>query len=521
MKKNEEWDTEKVVELINLIENEFDVHEWSYNDIHIWPLLRIQMSFKLDKLIQKNIAVKKVQLVKKVFTEGIKLPFSILSYWNTVIKDSKNTDRIIKKIDTILITDTSHRRFLIKNKWYDVFCDPLIDTLERNNVSSLILESTADYHFKIPRYRKSIFIQPQLSFLLLKNILNKKEGYFSEKYLSDVDRFHRFLISKNLSFLFLDIDTIRFRVNHLILLLNYFKKILTKLQPIIVFYYNYYGFKEMAINLACRELNIPTVDVQHGVQGDMHIAYGQWNKLPKMGYELLPSIFWNWSCHEKETIIKWSRNINQYHKPLIGSNLLLNIFNNPNHPVSKSFNRKIDKIKKQNVINIIISLQTGLGFPEIYRKLLLLSQYNHFFWIRLHPNMIPNKKDLLKILNDLKVSNFNIEEATFFPLYALLPQMDVHITETSSVVIEAECFNIPSIIIHESGELFFKKQIDQGIAQMADSPAKILDLINNYRSFNRYKSKKNVYDTSEALKYILKYIKNKKVNYKDTLNYNR
>ena len=44
-----------------------------------------------------------------------------------------------------------------------------------------------------------------------------------------------------------------------------------------------------------------------------------------------------------------------------------------------------------------------------------------------------------------------VDEATRLPLYALLRHMNVHLTEISSTVLEADQFGVPSVLCHPTG----------------------------------------------------------------------
>ncbi|MGI6649722.1 MAG: hypothetical protein ACOX5W_11945 [Bacillota bacterium] len=64
--------------------------------------------------------------------------------------------------------------------------------------------------------------------------------------------------------------------------------------------------------------------------------------------------------------------------------------------------------------------------------------------------------------------------------------IDVHVTQFSTCIIEAEAFKVPSIIIHENGVDMYKKQIKNGIAKTAFNA---LDLNNKIRTLTHEKHK--------------------------------
>ena len=75
------------------------------------------------------------------------------------------------------------------------------------------------------------------------------------------------------------------------------------------------------------------------------------------------------------------------------------------------------------------------------------------------------------------ITNFELDLPTVFPLTALLRHADVHITASSSTVIEAEYFGVPSIVTHEDGIKFYAKQIASGMAVPAYTAEALLKAI--------------------------------------------
>ena len=77
MEITKKWNTSKVVDFINEIEERFDVDEWIVDNIHIWPILRFQLGFQLDNITTKTGNIRKSQLVKKAFKMGLEIPLGL------------------------------------------------------------------------------------------------------------------------------------------------------------------------------------------------------------------------------------------------------------------------------------------------------------------------------------------------------------------------------------------------------------------------------------------------------------
>ena len=100
-----------------------------------------------------------------------------------------------------------------------------------------------------------------------------------------------------------------------------------------------------------------------------------------------------------------------------------------------------------------------------------------FWWIRIHPHQIKFKPAIKKLLYEYGIVNFNIDDATDLPLYALLRNIDFHLTCTASVVIEAAEFRVPSVFVSKEGIDLFAKQIATGWAQYENKVDNIINII--------------------------------------------
>ncbi|NJN12566.1 MAG: hypothetical protein HC836_39250 [Richelia sp. RM2_1_2] len=223
----------------------------------------------------------------------------------------------------------------------------------------------------------------------------------------------------------------------------------------------------MAICAACNELGIPSVDIQHGIQGDIHIAYGNWSKVPKEGFKTLPSIFWNWNQSQAKYIDNWAVK-NRKHQTFVGGNPWDQVFQTISNNLGNSCKSEIDvlKIKDSNAVYILFTLQP-MGddlIPDFFFNLYNNSPDNWQWWFRLHPRQSLDDA-IVKLLTDkYNVSAYKIKLVSECPLNLILEHANLHITQFSSVVLEAENFGVPSICIHPNSVDMFSEQIDNGIA---------------------------------------------------------
>jgi UDP-N-acetylglucosamine 2-epimerase len=127
--------------------------------------------------------------------------------------------------------------------------------------------------------------------------------------------------------------------------------------------------------------------------------------------------------------------------------------------------------------HILVTLQTGFTHKGVLADLLQAmrdSPDDWQWWVRLHPVDVDKRSYVRRLLEESKVRNFTLEPATDLPLYALLRQMDVHVTHSSSTVLEAETFSVPSVLVSQYGMERYPEQIRSGWAVSASSSTQIL-----------------------------------------------
>ena len=75
---------------------------------------------------------------------------------------------------------------------------------------------------------------------------------------------------------------------------------------------------------------------------------------------------------------------------------------------------------------------------------------------------------------------YYIDDGIKIPIYAILPYMDVHVTEDSTTVLEAEQIGVPSVVTHHSGTIFYKRQIESGSVVFADTNDNLISSIKKF-----------------------------------------
>ncbi len=494
-----------ILQLLNRIESQFPVDTWVINDIHVWPIIRLDMMFSLHFLEDKSSSTEINTLFK--IRQVMRMTRNYLWFCYSSLIDRTHNDHL-SQVDVLFLGDTDGRT-KINDKWYDRFCDPLVEYFNTYNISTLVLEKSQQY--LIPRYRKSHYIQPQLDREMCKSAIKKTTNHDREK-LDQFNEFINYLEKENLD-IPLPTKERLYQIMQVILSYEtYFENILLKTKPSLAFTVSYSNPIGLAFNLACHTLGIQTVDIQHGVQGECNGAYGRWQKVPKEGYELLPTFFMCWSQDEEKAITSWSKKIKEMHRPIVTGNLFLQSWLKGKNDFNSFYKKRIDN--KKGKVNILVTFSPIDAFNERLLKIIVdairSSNSNWKWWIRLHPVGL-NKKDTIKnFFNDNNVlQKIEIDMANSLPLYALLEQMDVHITYNSAAVYEAEAFSIPSIVTSADNKEYFSKQIRLKTTIFVDNKRKIYQSVNDLLR-KKFPSKVIKKEQKDGLLYIKNLVYNKK-----------
>jgi hypothetical protein len=496
------------MDFINKIEADFPVESWTIDGIHIWPLVRTSLGTHLAYTeIGKSIDNTQGYLPNKI-AKLINLMKGHADYIRAYVSDFSNNARINQKVDAVFLGDQVSRIYF-NESWYDRFCDPFIGEFKLNGKNCLHMEPL--HRYLTPRYAPGVFIQPHLDYLTIKSILAFNVVNHLEIKLQDFELFQRMMEINNIDFHLSSNQLVQYTYR-LRLYADFFKKILHRVSPQIGFVVCYYGLEGMAFNLACREMGIPSVDIQHGVQGDLHRAYGRWNKLPKAGYELLPTIFWVWSEVEAKAINNWNEKVKKWHRPFIGGNPWLNLWWNNDNNICMYYKNQINNISGflESSIKILLTLQPGVpnhGIPEWLINAIDRSPSDWFWLIRVHPCMLAERGNVKKLIATCSHKKVNVDDATDLPLPSILKSVDIHVTHSSSTVIEAQQYGVPTIAVSNMGKELYLEQFELGWLEVAYDGVSLLAMINK-----QHKRKSElvypfaITDTAARIKNLMNYV---------------
>lgn len=457
------------LELINDMEQIHPVLSWMVDDTHLWPLIRAELwwannqdyASKREEAAYERAVLRRARQIRQAAVGGV--THLIAQSRSSGLREQPG------RVDAVFLGD-SVSRIWINSRWYDRICEPLIEQLEARDITTLQLEP---YHLhRVPTNRPCIFIQRHIDRAMFRALLKAPTpltlpGY--ELFLAD-------LRSRGAETSSLSQRALQRRVTALQTITSWFVDFLRRVAPKAAFIVDY-NLTCMALHLACRALEIPSVELQHGVVSHLHWEYGPWTKVPPEGYAILPRYFWLWSEHEVAIVNGWSVD---EHRAILGSNLWLDRWTQSSDPLIQKSDRLIEKgLAAQRRRTVLVTLQSG--FAERERLQLLADTAEATpeltWWIRCHPVMSKTEKLTTYDVFRRICSRSFIDEISELPLYALLRHTDVHLTHNSSVVREAAAFGLPSVVTDASASEMYPDLLAQGFLQPVESRDHLIEFV--------------------------------------------
>ena len=310
----------KIDEIIKLIEQNIDINNLFYNNIHLWPIIRINLQMNLmNYSINKTVTT--MDFYKKIFYKIKILILSLVKiFYYILFKSSKIKEQ---KIDYLFYTYSAAKRIKLGGKNYDVFCDPIIDSINTKN-TYLKIEITNDFNYRLPNYYTSYLIQPIIIFYQFISFVSHFFLSLSKETIIILNDLREFLFKLESENLLPSYRVILFNSIFIFFLSKFFENILRKVNPKLIFSVSSYGPVGMALVVASKKFDIPLIEIQHGYMGALHPAYSNWDKVPDLNYNVLSNYYYVWSDAEKFTIESWLNKVRSPNKVFISGNIFLN-----------------------------------------------------------------------------------------------------------------------------------------------------------------------------------------------------
>lgn len=426
----------EIIEFIISLETRFKPQKWSVKDIYYWPLLRIEIYHRLSlHVLNSRHSGKSNTRIKTLIN-------LIYSFFELAGK---------KKTDYLFVSDnTSFVK--INGTSFDKFCDPIISELVARG------KSWQKWHYLEPeKHRKQYNSYGIQKFFLILSLRNKFFRSNPKTPFSVTDELRHLLADVNaeINDTIINAETFAGIIQKFIEKTEWFEKRLIGIKPKKVFIVDYYNFNNMALINACNKLGIQSIDIQHGAQTAVHAAYANWTSIPENGYNLLPSVFLVWSDREIKLLKEWLVVSQSVYKTGDLMNVIYKRLGLEMGKMDEHVKNWTTQMKGR--INVLFTLQYGLVYDEEMYRVISQTQYEYNWLIRLHPvDLNPERISFFQNeLNRHGITSYEMMFTSQAPLVSILKNTDIHVTHSSSTILEALRYGIKSIVINEYGKQFY------------------------------------------------------------------
>ena len=462
------------LELLRRLEGEFPVTTWKVRGIHVWPLVRLSLysaTFRSGSPAHSLSAGWR--------RSGINVVRGLGSWARARIGDHAASRGPGEQADAIFLGGSIGRRPLVGGKRYDVRAGPYVDLLGRLGARALVWEASPFGDYNVPRYTPSYFVQPRL--MALRAAAQVLPLGPDAPTLDRYDRFAAAVRDAGLGFAHADVTRIRRDMLYIRLLADTFAGWLRRSGARVGFVAGT-GPQEQAFCLACRESGVTSVEVQHGVQGDLHPSYGSWFAVPEEGWETRARVFWSWDAESAAAINRWAAGTAQRHLAIVGGDPWREMWTDGGGELARRVDERIRERMRvdrgDRHILVTLSSQGDVVPPEVVEAI-RASPENWRYWFRLHPvNQAERQGAVRRILDPLGVDPQLTEFATEAPLHALLGHMDCHLSVSlSTVIIEAAAFGVPSVAIGREAPEFYRSELSTGLLAVATTGPELIEAV--------------------------------------------
>ena len=464
---------------IQRVEVDFPVEDWTINGVRIWPLVKADIASESFRAGRRVVgAASAPRLVDRYpLRPMLEVSRTNAKRVRASVLDRQQNQKLVPAHALLYSDGASFVQ--LDGQFYERFCDPVRERLAAKGRSSLMVTPLREFH--TPRHAPSYFVQPRLDRARLKARARNMLARGRAK-TANLPRFEEALavLGETLSAV-----GDRSRYERLITYLEeyeaVFGAILDRVRPKVVFIVCYYAIEPMALIRACHARGIISVDLQHGAINDSHYAYAGRHRFPASGFDLLPHAFWVWSEQEEATIRAWAADAPGAPKTVLGGNPFLETWRDESLPFVRDATMRVNAIQAEapGLSHVMYTTQGYETEAELARLADAIRQSSDrlFWWVRLHPANPGARPVVESALARSGTTNYVVQSHTEIPLYGVLRFMDAHVTHSSSTVIEAAAFRVPSVILSRKESVMYAHQITTKWAVVIDDDDSLVDAV--------------------------------------------
>jgi hypothetical protein len=471
--------SEEVTKTFWELEEELDLFNIKIDGVYIWERIR----FGLHKQIQEELGLygQAHTVWKDTLPSRITRLLRFISF--SIFKSP-----VFSSPKEVVFLGSGRRRLLEDNKWWDIFSDFIIDFLEEEY---LLLEFP--HLGKHLRPAKTSNLK-YLDYVALVANLRVKLGLDKVTFLSEeLDTLRK--VGERFSQEFeLEIDLVEIIKERLLRRKSYlpvYRRLLERLSPSIVFLVCSYGKEDLVE--ACRDLDITTVEFQHGTIDKYHMGYSypQKNvtKRDFPDYFLAFGDFW--------------KNIEVI--PLEDERII-----SVGYPFLEQELKKYSGIKRKNQILFISQGTIGENLSRFAIKLAEVVDDSVKIVYKLHPGEYERwRDDYPWLLRAQKRGLISVGEEGS-DLYKLMAESKSQVGVYSTAIYEGLCFDLKTYLVPFSGIEYMQGLLEKGYAKEVDS---VEDLAQDFeKSDSKVSFDSEIFFKSNSLDNFSQFLKYQKEN---------
>lgn len=439
-------------------EARFPVLEWTRGDLHLWPLLRIQLASDLLAAGRPRRPAGESNPVRAGWR-------ALVGAVRRVVPGAEPTAATTAH-DIICLGRPANRQ-LVAGVWHERFFDPITDLAGEMGLTCLHLEHRSrGTDYRLPRQRPALTVTGPAERRVAWARLRAPP-------ITALEAFEEFeqAVRACVPISPVSLRWLGRRAAAVDLVARYFEGLLARVSPRIAFCTVYYSVVGSAFCLAARRRGVPAVDVQHGVSVG-NPAYQGWSRFPPGGFGSLPAWFWTWSEADAEPVRAWPDAARPAHQAVVGGQPQIALWRS-GHPLADALRARLPP-RGEAAITILVTLSWSSGFSERLRELIRRAPPTWQWWIRLHPLMERARPGIEAWCRAQAPGRARADAITDLPLPLLLEAADVHLTHNSTVVQEAARLGRPSVVIDARALDVYVDELRSGWAVYAEAPEVIL-----------------------------------------------
>ena len=454
-------------------EARYPVASWTAAGIHVWPLVRLSLYHENFNRPASPDASRRHPVVDVVRQLG--------TLATSKLRDRAAEQSPTQSADAVFLAYAIGTQPMLDGRHVNSLLAPYVHLLERLGRRSSVWEASPHGDFHIPRATPSAYIQGHLWAQRL--IARATEHRRPSAHLEHYDAFRAHVAASGLRMVAGRPDALARYAHYVRTLATHFRRWLGRATPSLGFIADY-GLPEHAFCLACAEWGIPSIELQHGVQGPFHPAYANWSNVPTGGYPVRPTRYWCWSEDDARYIRRWADTVHGEGAVVVGGDPWLTSWGSDS-AWGRVADRQIRESEGAGATGAAVLCSLSVGseiLPAALREALAAAPRDWSWWFRLHPvRQQERRAELLAHHAELVGSPRRLDLASSLPLPVLLRHVACQIAVGPSTVIQqAAAFGVPTVVCGPGASeapTVFPTEAGRGLLRVAETGAEVLQAV--------------------------------------------